>query len=108
MTILTETDFTETINKKLLEKLLCNPDLLTSWTDDNGVERDDKKQLINILQNIDGNKLSVKYNFSSNYKDFARVYPKGSISLGACQRNIRGTLTNEFYIDIDIANAHPT
>lgn len=108
MTILTETDFTETIDKKLLEKLLCNPDLLTTWTDDNGVERDDKKQLINILQNIDGNKLSVKYNFSSNYKDFARVYPKGSISLGACQRNIRGTLTNEFYIDIDIANAHPT
>ena len=101
-------NFTEIIDKKILEKLLCNPDLLTSWTDENGAEHDDKKQLIGILQKLDGYKLSVKYNFSSNSKDFGRVYPEGSLSLGACQRNIRGTLTHGTYIDIDIVNAHPS
>jgi len=108
MSILTAELFTETIDKKLLEKLLCNPDLLTTWTDDSGIEHNDKKQLIMILQNIDGYKLSVKYDFGTNYNSFARVYPKGSISLGACQRNIRGTLTKGTYIDIDIHNCHPT
>ena len=107
MSSLTTITFEETIDIKILERLLANPDLLTTWIDDNGVERDDRKQLINIHTNIDAGKLKVNYKFSNNTPSFGRVYPKNLISLGACQRSIRGTLTKGTYIDIDIVNAHP-
>ena len=105
--ILTADVFNESIDKKLLERLLSHPELLTTWVDESGVEHDDKKQLINIYQNIKGGKLTVKYEFSKKSKSFGRVYAKGLLSLGACERHIRGTLTTGTYIDIDIVNAHP-
>ena len=104
---LTSTKFTESIDKKTLEKLLANKELLTTWTDDLGIERDDKKQLVNIYQGITNGKLEVNYSFSKSSPKFGRIYPKNNLSLGACQRNIRGTLTHGTYIDIDIVNAHP-
>ena len=66
MSSLTTITFEETIDIKILERLLANPDLLTTWIDDNGVERDDRKQLINIHTNIDSGKLKVNYKFSKN------------------------------------------
>ena len=105
--LLTSTPFKEYVDKKLLEKILCYPDLLTTWTDNRGIERDDKKQLLCILERIKGCVLPVEYKFGENFKDWGRVYPVGSISLGALQRQLRGTLTNGTYIDLDIINAHP-
>ena len=104
--VLSSSAFTETIDKKLLEKLLSNPNLLTKWTDEYG-EHDDKQQLINILTSIKGSSLTVKYNYSKKAKNFGRVYAEGSLSLGCLQRKIRGTLAKGTYIDIDISNAHP-
>tara|TARA_R110000787_G_scaffold234800_1_gene341653 strand:+ start:1616 stop:4012 length:2397 start_codon:yes stop_codon:yes gene_type:complete len=109
--ILTGTDFTEFINKKLLEKLLSRPELLGTWTDGYGVERDDRQALIKILTGMTGNKLSVKYSYSkktSSKNPIGRVYPKGSVSLGSLGRKIRGTLSTGTYIDIDIKNCHAT
>ena len=105
--IFTEMKFTETIDKKLLESLLCNKDLLTTWTDQQGIERSDEKQLVNILHSIKGNKLTVNYKHADGFKNWGRVYPEGFTSLGCCQRNIRGTLTAGTYIDIDLVNCHP-
>jgi len=105
--ILTSTPFKEYVDKKLLEKILCYPDLLTTWEDNNGIERDDKKQLLRILERLKGCVLPVEYKFGQNFKDWGRVYPKDNASLGALQRQLRGTLTNGTYIDLDIINAHP-
>ena len=105
--ILTSTPFKEHVDKKLLEKILCYPDLLTTWEDNNGIERDDKKQLLRILERLKGCVLPVEYKFGQNFKDWGRVYPKDNASLGALQRQLRGTLTNGTYIDLDIINAHP-
>jgi len=107
--ILTETNFTETIDKNIIEKLLSHPELLGSWTDSNGIKHEDKHQLIKLLNSMKHNKLKVSYCHSkSGKKDkFGRVYAKNSISLGACGREIRGTLTKGSYIDIDIENCHP-
>ena len=105
--ILTTKIFKETIDKKLLETLLCNKHLLTTWTDERGVERSDEKQLTYILQSIKGDTLNVEYQHGINFKNWGRVYPKGLLSLGACRREIRGTLTKGTYIDIDIVNCHP-
>ena len=105
--LLTSMPFKEYVDKKILEKILCYPDLLTTWTDNRGIERDDKKQLLCILESIKGCILTVEYKFGENFKDWGRVYPVGSISLGALQRQLRGTLTNGTYIDLDIINAHP-
>ena len=105
--LLTSMTFKEYVDKKILEKILSHPDLLTTWTDNRGIERDDKKQLLSILERIKGCVLPVEYKFGENFKDWGRVYPVGSISLGALQRQLRGTLTNGTYIDLDIINAHP-
>ena len=105
--IFTEMKFTETIDKKLLESLLCNKDLLTTWTDQQGIERSDEQQLVNILHGIKGDKLNVKYKHANGFKSWGRVYAEGFTSLGCCQRNIRGTLTHGTYIDIDLVNCHP-
>ena len=103
--------FNETIDKKKVENLLSHPELLGSWIDGYGIERNDREQIIKILNGIKGSNLSVKYSRSkkSNKKDkFGRVYPKGLISLGSLGRKIRGTLTTGTYIDIDIVNCHAT
>ena len=105
--MLTNQIFTETINPSSIKKLLQFPELLTSWTDERGITRDDKKQIVSILHKIKNKTLSVKYNYSKSLKTWGRVYPEKSLSLGSLERKIRGTLTNGTYIDLDIVNAHP-
>tara|TARA_R110002073_G_scaffold3952_1_gene26412 strand:+ start:633 stop:3020 length:2388 start_codon:yes stop_codon:yes gene_type:complete len=109
--VLTTKIFKEIIDKKLLENLLCHPELLGTWIDGYGIERNDRKQLIDILTSLKGNKLSIKYGYSKKTKKkdpFGRVFPEGLISLGSLGRKIRGTLTTGNYIDIDIVNCHAT
>jgi hypothetical protein len=52
--------------------------------------------------------IKVKYFFSSKCKNFGRVYPVGSLSLGAMRKELRGPLANDIYIDIDFKNCHST
>ena len=40
-------------------------------------------------------------------ESFGRFHAMGSLSLQALPREIRHTIANEFYIDIDMVNAHP-
>ena len=105
--ILTTTIYKETIDRDLLECLLSNTKLLHTWTDQRGYERSNKKQLGNLLDAIKGNTLTTNYHHGLKFTDWGRVYPKNNISLGSCERRIRGTLTKGTYIDIDIVNCHP-
>ena len=50
--MLTNQIFTETINPSSIKKLLQFPELLTTWTDERGITRDDKKQIVSILHKI--------------------------------------------------------
>jgi hypothetical protein len=49
--------------------------------------------------------LDVKY-FYDKKKPVGRVYPEQSLSLCSFRRSIRHLLANQFYIDIDMVNAH--
>ena len=40
-------------------------------------------------------------------RPFPRVYPENSIGLCQIQRQIRHTMSNGVYVDIDLVNAHP-
>ena len=48
--------------------------------------------------------IKTKYKQNSG---FGRFYALGSLSLQSLPREIRHTIANEFYTDIDIKNAHP-
>ena len=46
----------------------------------------------------------ITYNKSSK---FGRVYSKNGLGLQSLRREIRHTLSSDYYIDIDIVNCHP-
>jgi hypothetical protein len=64
----------------------------------------EKDQLINYLSNsVSDNKIKVKY-----IKDkYGRSNPEKSYGLYNIRREIRQTVTKDYYMDIDIENAHP-
>ncbi|MHA2182093.1 MAG: hypothetical protein ACXAAH_11795, partial [Promethearchaeota archaeon] len=49
---------------------------------------------------------NVQYLGSKNSKEYGRVYPKDSLSLGVMRRPIRHFLAKDDYYDVDIINAH--
>ena len=53
---------------------------------------------------------STNWTIKTKYKQnasFGRFYAVGSLSLQSMPREIRHTIASEFYVDIDIKNAHP-
>ena len=99
-------DFEEDINIDILNKLI-NSDLLqtVSWTAGSTVFESEKHQLLLLKKQIKNNKLKVSYK-RPKY-GLGRVYPNKSLSLCSLRREIRHTLANGIYCDIDIANCHP-
>ena len=53
--------------------------------------------------NLSKVKVSYKQNDSSG-----RLWAVGALSLQNVTREIRHTIANDFYIDVDIVNCHPT
>ena len=49
---------------------------------------------------------TIKTKYKQN-ASFGRFYAVGSLSLQSMPREIRHTIATEFYVDIDIKNAHP-
>jgi len=95
----------ETINQKTLYKLLLSSNLLRLDLRYKNINMPEKEHLINYLCNsITDNKIKVKY-----IKDeYGRSNPYKSYGLHNIRREIRHTISREYYEDIDIINAHPS
>ena len=79
---------------------------------DNGETYTPEKYLQNIkkwLKNVIKNKgqMKVSYKYSKNLYDKGRRYVRG-FGIQSLQKDIRGFLCNDYYIDIDMVNASPT
>ena len=99
-------DFEEDINIDILNKLINSGLLQTvSWTAGSITFESEKHQLLLLKKQIKNNKLKVVYR-RPKY-GLGRVYPNKSLSLCSLRREIRHTLANGVYCDIDIANCHP-
>ena len=104
---ITSVKFTEKINVKILQALLDSDLLLETYSNEGGsyVEAIMLKKIMSLTKN---GVLNIKYKHSKNgVAKFGRVSPLDGVSLGNLRREIRGTLTDGTYIDIDIVNAHP-
>jgi hypothetical protein len=73
-----------------------------------GIDDDIREQLKRYMCKKKGDYVPVKYNFSKNLSDKGRLYAQGSLSLQNFKKEIRHTLAASRYVDIDMANAHPT
>ena len=97
----------EPINRPLLEKLI-HSDLLKETFRNPFVSFSNEKTQLEAYRNIinSAGYAVVSYNKTKN-NPFGRCNPAGSLGLHSIRREIRHTLCEELYIDIDIENAHP-
>jgi len=114
--ILNNINLTESFDINLLKRLIqsnvlievdykldANLDSIVSYK----TERDHLLKFLAGSSRNEGEVL-VPYKYSKKAKDYGRVYPKKSLSLGSFRRSVRHTISNNAYVDIDIVNAHPT
>ena len=104
----------ELVNPVVIQKLITgftNKEIqIDRWKNLEKFSDDYEKELIKklkyIRQRIKKGKIAVQYDFI--IPDFGRVYEEKSYcSIGQLPREVRATLGQEKYIDIDIANCHP-
>jgi len=70
----------------------------------------EKSQLTKYKKQIANRQVCVYYKFARDcygVGNHGRVFANNSLSLQSFRKEIRHTLAEEFYIDIDIVNAHP-
>ena len=79
----------------------------THRTNKDGSKADSKKLLIKYYKklNKDTNTINVEYKQTSH--NTGRYFSLNSISLQNIVREVRHTIGDEFYYDIDVVNAHP-
>jgi hypothetical protein len=133
----TKKTFIETIDPRMLLTFLYSDDILqvNQWKSEEGVEyafHNEREQIESVLNKmLKKNKqkiykytketvaylfansddffeetLKVKYIYNKKRK-LGRVYPAGSLGLCQIRRELRHTLSDGVYDDIDIVNAHP-
>lgn len=97
--------FTEYVNVNILERLIQSSNILRQdrWGD-NDIYENELEQLIAYKKLIKYSKAEVIYN--SLPHNYGRVFPKRSLSLGTLSREIRHTISKDYYVDIDIVNCH--
>lgn len=106
ITISEEFKFVEYFDYEILTKLIQSDKLNnSSWLSFEN-EKDQLKKYINNSIQVDKNiyKRVITYKRSGK---FGRVYPVGSLGLCSLRREIRHSIANNIYIDIDIENCHP-
>lgn len=96
----------EKFNQHKLNYIIKNKDTLKNSMRTKCFEDDyDPFAIANKYLNKSNNgTIITKYKQNASY---GRFYAVGSLSLQSLPREIRHTIANEFYIDIDIKNAHP-
>jgi hypothetical protein len=93
----------ETINKDKLNRLLIS-DLLIQDLRYKNIYDTEYEMLLKYISKINTEgKIPVKY----IKKNYGRSNPENGYGLHNIRREIRHTLSNEFYIDIDVVNCHP-
>jgi len=102
--ILRDIQCIEKIDSSKLYKLLITSNVLKEDLRYKNVYENEKNQLINYFTNsIDENNIKVKY-----VKDlYGRSLPQYSYGLHNIRKEIRHTLSKDYYEDIDIINCHP-
>ena len=95
----------ETIDEKILNKLI-NSDLLLTNKWDDSIYENEKQQLKAYQKIVKNGTAKVKYN-KVDKMPFGRSNPNKSLGLFSLRRGIRHTLSKNNYTDIDIENCHP-
>ena len=107
--VLQDLKLTEMIDTVLLDKLIQSDLLQTdAWINNDGEKicyNNEKEHLLALRKKVKNGTLDVTYKTSK--LGVGRVYPQKSLSLCSIRREIRHTLANGKYIDIDIDNCHP-
>lgn len=97
----------EPINRPLLEKLIHSDLLKETFRNPFVSYQNEKKQLEAYRELINPAGYAVVSYNKSQKNPFGRCDPAGSLGLHSIRREIRHTLAEELYIDVDIENAHP-
>jgi len=101
--ILNNIECIEQIDRPIMNKLLIS-NLLRQDLRYKNIKEPEREQLIKYLCNsINDNKIKVKY----IKEKYGRSNPLYSLGLYNIRREIRQSVTKNYYIDIDIENAHP-
>ena len=90
----------EKVDKSLLIKIVNSNELKTT------PKKDERKQMTSYMKKCNKNNI-VTVEYKKVLHGFGRVYAKKSLSLQSIRKQIRHTLCNDYYMDIDIVNAHP-
>jgi P4 family phage/plasmid primase-like protien len=101
--------FNKTNLNKLIDSNVLNTTPWNNFENEKQQLEDYRHQSVNyeFCGNInDYGIVPVKYKRVNGYS-FGRVYPIKSLSLCTIRREIRHTIGNDIYIDIDISNCHP-
>jgi hypothetical protein len=100
----------ERVNKLVLYKLINSSLLRTDFNNPfcKKYFENEKEQLLKYKNLINqDNEAVVRYNKTEDMGDYGRVHPKGAVGLFSIRRQLRQTLSKDYYIDIDIKNCHP-
>ncbi len=117
--ILNKITLCESIDVDLLKRLLLSdflieytPDTKTKMNNEDDIRvsyETEKEQLVNYLKKYNEVTEEIKTLYYYGFgKEYGRVYPFKSLSLISFRRETRHTICGNIYVDIDIANAHPT
>lgn len=82
-------------------------DMLSKLISAEKIPEDIRKQLKMYSKKKDGKYIPVNYTFSKDIEEKGRLYAKNSLSLQSFKREIRHSLSRDYYHDIDMKNAHP-
>ena len=105
---LVEGEFTERLDRRLMERLIKSDLLHAKKSNDSGSKIygcSEKAHLVKLMRKVRGGELKVKYAKPS--MGFGRVHAKGGLSVFCLRRALRHTLCEGNYIDLDIVNCHP-
>ncbi len=95
---------TETFDANKLNHIIQNKDRYAKMIRPGQINEFDTVMLAKYLKKSRGGKINVKYQQHDNK---GRFYADGSLSLQNMVREVRHTISKEYYIDVDIVNAHP-
>ena len=105
--------YNEIFDARKLQYIINNWDSI-NFSDSEIKDNNEKWQPLSILNNYlnnskfyKDNQHVIKVNYKQNHKDIGRFFARGSLSLQSLPREIRHTISKDFYYDIDIVNAHP-
>lgn len=88
---------------------LFDADIMKSLLSDERFAHSDRQRLRAYYKTRTGpNEIQVVYNYGKGYEvsKLGRLYPDGGLGLQNFSRDIRAPLTEKYYWDIDIENAH--